>query len=104
MNMNNDAIHNPSADTNEQTEATMKEIVNQPKVTESHAETTPPGEATLLDAIESPGEDAGAGAGTVADADASSSVGEIAGAGAHESAADPLPANQLGDQPHETHR
>src|SRR5579864_1132537 len=116
MNMNNDAIHNPSADTNEQTEATMKEIVNQPKVTESPAETTPPGEATLLDAIESPGEGAGssegagacesasAGAGTVADADASSSVGEIAGAGAHESAADPLPANQLGDQPHETHR
>ena len=36
--MSDDAIHNPSAATNEQTETTMKEIVNQPKVTEGAGE------------------------------------------------------------------
>jgi hypothetical protein len=73
--MSDDAIHNPSADMNEQTEATMKEIVNQPNVTER-----PPAETTLLDAIES----------------ADAAVGE----GAHESAVKPL----LTDQTDETDR
>ena len=38
--MSDDAIHNPSAATNEQTETTIEKIVEQPNVTENPAETT----------------------------------------------------------------
>jgi hypothetical protein len=98
--MSDDAIHNPSAATNEPTEATMKEIVNQAKVTERPAGTTPPAENTFLDTIESAGEGACPNEAAGACQNARASVGESADEGAHESAADPL----LGDQTHETHR
>ena len=38
--MSDDAIHNPNATTNEQTETTMENIVEQPNVTENPGETT----------------------------------------------------------------
>jgi|GEM_PF-167548 len=116
--MSDDAIHNPNAATNEQTETTMKEIGKQPSMTESPAattplaETTPPPQNTILGAIEpadadaSPSEgagareSAGAGAGTVAD----EGEGVRAGEGPHASAANPLLGNKLGDQTTEAHR
>jgi hypothetical protein len=59
--MTDDAIHNPSPATNEQTETTIEKIVEQPNMTESPAETS------LPDPIENAGEPTGEVAGENAD-------------------------------------
>jgi len=94
--MSDDAIHNPSPDMNEQTETTIKGIVEQPSMTEcpaattSPAETKLPAETTLLDAIAS------------ADADADPSEGAGAGESGGEVARENVDNSLAGNQTDET--